>query len=191
MSISVSLGEVIRAEMAGIAVPSEAELAALEQHYGLLLKWNARLNLTTVTEPREAAVRHYCESLFLAAHLSAGSSVDIGSGPGFPGIPTAIMRPNSRVDLVESHQRKAVFLREAARGLVNVRVLSMRAEQVTDRYDWLVSRAVDPQELLKLRIAERFALLVGVEDAEKLGGTTVIPLPWGKRRALALGSFRK
>src|SRR6185436_15931259 len=109
---------------------SEAQLDALCDHYRLLLAWNERLNLTRVTSAREAARIHYVESLFLGAQLPPGNLrvVDVGSGAGFPGIPVGILRPECRVDLVESHQRKAVFLREAIRGLPNVHVLAQRAE---------------------------------------------------------------
>ena len=115
MSTSASLGEVLRAEVGGL---SDAEVAALETHYELLIRWNRKMNLTTVTSVEEVATRHYGESILLARHLTAGTVVDAGSGGGFPGIPVAIVRPDCDVTLVESHQRKAVFLREAVRGLL-------------------------------------------------------------------------
>lgn len=164
-------------------------MAALEAHYRVLLLWNRKMNLTTVTRLEEAAIRHYCESLFVGLYVQGGAVVDIGTGPGFPGIPLAIARPACSVDLVEAHQRKAVFLREAARGLGNVRVQAARAESVRGSFDWLVSRAVDPRDLMKLRIARRFALLIGAEDASVVPAEELVPLPWGDRRVLALGSF--
>ena len=104
----------------------------LEAHYRLLLLWNRTLNLSAITGLEEAVERHYCESLFLGAHLPPGSLaiVDIGSGAGFPGLPVAVLRPECSVTLIESHQRKAVFLREASRGLPGVRVVAKRAEDV-------------------------------------------------------------
>src|SRR5881394_2420015 len=97
----------------GFAGLSESQLNALCDHYRLLLSWNERLNLTRVVSAAEAARIHYVESLFLGAQLPPGALriVDVGSGAGFPGIPVAILRPECKVDLVESHQRKAVFLR--------------------------------------------------------------------------------
>lgn len=180
--------------MAGLIQLTSAQLALLESHYRLLLQWNSRMNLTTVTKLPEAAVRHYCESLFLACHLSPGTVADIGSGPGFPGIPAAILRPDCQFDLIESHQRKAVFLKEAARSLGNVKVLAKRAEDVVAAYDWIISRAVDPLEVLALRTAPtaggRFALLIGADDAARIAlshaGTVEFPLPWGENRVLAL-----
>jgi 16S rRNA (guanine(527)-N(7))-methyltransferase RsmG len=195
MSISASLVDLLRKETAGFVSLDFDQLAALERHYRVLLQWNARMNLTTVVDLPAAATRHYGESLFLASKLSDGRVVDVGSGAGFPGIPVAIARPDCAVDLVESNQRKAVFLREATRGLKNVRVLGVRAETLngppTDpeerQYDWLISRAVEPSELMRLRIGFRFAILLGADDAAKLSADEIIPLPWGDRRVLALG----
>lgn len=90
--------------------------------------------------------------------------------------------------LVESHKRKAVFLAEASRTLHNVRVMPARAEQLSGAYRWLVARAVEPADLMKLRLAERYALLVGVDHARALG-SEIVPLPWGDRRVLAMGRF--
>ena len=152
------------------------QLTRLEEHYLLLLRWNQKMNLTRITGLQDAVRYHYCESLYLAARLPDGPLriVDIGSGAGFPGIPVAIYRPDCTVDLVESHQRKAVFLGEAARNLTNVRVLPQRAEAVTDSYDWTISRAVRPEAVLKLNLAPHIAVL-GVEGDI---------LPWGEKRAL-------
>ncbi len=143
------------------------------------------MNLTTVTDPVEAATRHYGESLFLAQRLTAGSVADVGSGAGFPGVPAAILRGDCRFDLVESNQRKAVFLREAARNLPGVRVLGQRAENISGGYDWVVSRAVAVPEVLALRLGGRFGLLIGADDASGLSGFEITPLPWGDRRVLA------
>ncbi len=187
MSASTSLVEALRISVVPAVALTGAQTEAMARHYELLLRWNRKLSLTTVTEPAEAAVRHYGESAFLAQYLTGATVVDIGSGAGFPGVPAAICRPDLRFDLVESNQRKAVFLRECSRGMPNVRVLGIRAEEVSDRYDWLVSRAVAIDELLRLNVASKRGLLIGAEDAAGLAGFDVIPLPWGDRRVLAIG----
>jgi 16S rRNA (guanine527-N7)-methyltransferase len=190
MSTSASLGEIVSRELDGIVQLTPDQIGMLEFHYRLLLQWNRKMNLTTVTAVPDAAVRHYCESIFLAKHLTCGSVVDIGSGAGFPGIPAAIVRGDCQIYLVESNQRKAVFLKEASRGLANVSVLPVRAQAITDRiYDWLIARAVDPSALLDLRLASRYALLLGRTDAERIVGAELIPLPWGEQRVLLLGKF--
>jgi 16S rRNA (guanine(527)-N(7))-methyltransferase RsmG len=189
MSTSVSFVEILRTELSGVIKLTDKQLDRLHEHYELLVRWNERLNLTTVVDLPAAAVRHYCESLFIAAHIDGLSVVDIGSGAGFPGIPIAIARPEWNVTLIECHRRKAVFLREATRTLESVRVLDVRAEAATGRYDWLVSRAVDPRTILRLNLAQRFAILMGREDADAVRGAEVTPLPWGDRRALVIGEF--
>src|SRR5689334_18706911 len=115
MSTSASFVEILRTELSGVIDLSEIQLQRLNQHYELLRRWNERLNLTTVIDLPEAAIRHYGESLFVAAHIDGVSVVDVGSGPGFPGIPIAVARPEWDITLIESHKRKAVFLREASR----------------------------------------------------------------------------
>lgn len=168
--------------------------AALERHYELLLRWNRVLNLTSIEAPEQIVERHYCESLFLAARLPAGALAiaDVGSGAGFPGIPVAAARPDCRVTLIEAHQRKAVFLREATRGWANVRVLAARAESVVEQFDWAISRAVRLSQIERAleRLAPRYAVLAG-NDAPAASGRIAwhppVPLPWGRSRMLWLG----
>jgi len=174
--------EVVASEFAPYGTLTSLQLDQLEAHYELLVRWNAKLNLTRIASPEDAARLHYCESLYLGASLAPGKLkiADIGSGAGFPGIPLAILRPDCQVTLVESHQRKAVFLREASRDLPNVKVLAVRAEYLCESFDWIVSRAVKPEDVLQLAAAPNFALLVGEEDATRLGGG--FQSPWGEVR---------
>jgi 16S rRNA G527 N7-methylase RsmG len=191
MSISASFAEILRAELSGIIEISDAQTERLFAHYELLRRWNRRLNLTTVIDMPVAVYRHYCESLFVAAHISGRTVVDIGSGAGFPGIPLAIVRPEWTVTLVESHQRKAVFLREATRDLPNVDVIAGRAESLSSKYDWQISRAVDPGVVSKLCCAPRFAILMSSADLNAAQCSKIVPLPWGSRRILAIGPTRR
>ena len=170
---------------------TDEQAAVLERHYELLCKWNKVLNLTRIEKLEEAVERHYCESLFLTTWIPDVPDlriVDIGSGPGFPGFPLAVVRPKAQVTLIESHQRKAVFLREAARGLPNVRVLAVRAEDVDERFDWVVSRAVSYADLTKpvRRFGGRVALLTGAEEPPAGWNLTwdVVPVPGGSQRFL-------
>jgi 16S rRNA (guanine(527)-N(7))-methyltransferase RsmG len=174
----------LAAEFAPVNSLTEYQLDLLEQHYRLLSKWNKTINLTRIRRIREAVRFHYCESLFLAQWLpkSKFRIVDVGSGAGFPGIPVAVLRPDCTVDLIESHQRKSAFLREASRQLTNVNVLAMRAEECAGRYDWMISRAVRVDDLLRLHLAPNFALLLGAEDGNDL---EALKVPWGERRILS------
>jgi 16S rRNA (guanine527-N7)-methyltransferase len=176
--------ELLAREFAPYGPVSPFQLQQLESHYELLVRWNAKLNLTRMDSVEEAARLHYSESLYLGKRLPAGPLriVDIGSGAGFPGIPIAILRPECRVTLVESHKRKAVFLAEAVRNLANANVVTDRAENLNAEFDWLVSRAVNPRDILKLHLANNLAMLVGAEDATTFGNSE--PLPWGEKRYL-------
>ena len=171
------------------------KIALLEAHWELLRLWNRKLNLTTISNLEAAVERHYAESLFLGLHLPPGplQVVDIGSGPGFPGFPVAILRPECTVTMLESHQRKAVFLREATRKLANVRVVAKRAEDVAGGFDLAISRAVSYEDLegSLRRLAPRAMLLTGQEaPPESLGFVWEPPisLPWGERRFLRVGT---
>jgi 16S rRNA (guanine(527)-N(7))-methyltransferase RsmG len=168
---------------------SSQQLDLLEAHYNLMLRWNQRLNLTRIVGVEEAVRLHYVESLFLGVLLPTGafSIADVGSGPGFPGIPLAVLRPECTVTLIESHQRKAVFLREASRGLKNVAILAQRAQDVKQNFDWTVSRAVSPEEVIGLSLSDHLALLIGQEDAARLDPSwKITPLPWGDARVAAI-----
>jgi 16S rRNA (guanine527-N7)-methyltransferase len=179
-------GELLRSKLAGICELPEPQVERLNAHYDLLTRWNKVLSLTSVRTLDEAVERHYCESIFAAIHLPEGaiSVADVGSGAGFPGIPIAIVRPECSVVLIESHQRKAAFLKEASRDLANVRVISKRAEDLGERFDWVVSRAVryaDIAAVLK-RLGQNAELLTGEVYAAGLEGfewREPIRLPWG------------
>ena len=187
--------ELLRSRLADVAELPVEQVAALQAHYELMVRWNRTINLTAIRSVEEAVERHYCESVFLAVHLPAGRLriADIGSGAGFPGFPVAVLRPDCSVTLVESHRRKSVFLQEAARGLGNLKVRAMRAEEVRESFDFVISRAVSYEDLTPVvqRLASRMALLTGAEEApEKMGFRWEAPisLPWGSHRYLRIGS---
>jgi len=184
----------LQAKLAGICELSSEQLAHLQAHYELLTRWNKVLNLTSVRTIEETVERHYSESVFLACHLPEGpiSIADIGSGAGFPGIPVAILQPNAAVTLIESHQRKAVFLREASRDLPNVRVIPKRAEAISTHFDWVISRAVKYSDIAAdlTRLGENAAILTGETQPSDLPGfewQEPIRLPWGAHRLLWIG----
>jgi len=168
---------------------SSSQIDQLVRHWELLQRWNPIINLTRIENVADVVDHHYCESIAVAQALPAGelSIADVGSGAGFPGIPLAIARPESRVTLIESHKRKAVFLREASRGILNLRILDSRAEEIRERFDWVVSRAVSPAEVLRLPIAPNFALLMSETDLSGLPNPiSITKYPWGNKRVLAM-----
>jgi 16S rRNA (guanine(527)-N(7))-methyltransferase RsmG len=185
--------ELLRERMGGVCTLSPEQVGLLQKHYELLVKWNKALNLTSVRSEEEIVERHYCESLFLGVYLPLRplAIADIGSGAGFPGFPVAVLRPDCTVTLIESHQRKSVFLKESSRYLQNVRVSAKRAEDIGERFDWAISRAVryeDIQEALG-KLASNVIILTGDVQRSELSGFNwcePIRLPWGDRRFLVV-----
>jgi 16S rRNA (guanine527-N7)-methyltransferase len=130
-----------------LQLPEEGR-AKLMQYVALLQKWNRVYNLTAVREPLEMVSHHLIDSLAVLPHLPVGPDAalaDVGSGAGLPGIPLALARPQWRIALVESSEKKAAFLRQAALelGLHNIEVHAGRAESWHPRalFDVVISRA--------------------------------------------------
>jgi 16S rRNA (guanine527-N7)-methyltransferase len=152
---------------------------ALEQisiYIDLLLRWNARINLTAIRNPEEIVTRHFGESFFLASHLfpervartllSAQGLpaskkadgmpphtrvLDLGSGAGFPALPLKIWSPNIHLTLIESNHKKAAFLRELVRSLTLTDV-----NVITERAETLVIKDPPQAAVVTLRAVERF-----------------------------------
>jgi 16S rRNA (guanine527-N7)-methyltransferase len=132
----------------------EAGLEALEaeqtrrfaDYLSLILRWNARTNLTAIRDEDGILKRHFVESIACAWSLPAevATLLDLGSGAGFPGLPIAICRPEIVVTLAESQGKKAAFLNEAVRVLgVSAKVHAARAETLRSVFDCVALRAVD------------------------------------------------
>ena len=116
-------------------------------YLALLARWNRTYNLTAIRDPREMLAKHLLDSLAMHAHLDGVQRLaDLGSGPGLPGIPLAIARPQLHVTLVESNGKKARFLREAVRHLklANADVAETRIEAFAapGRFDAITARAL-------------------------------------------------
>jgi 16S rRNA (guanine527-N7)-methyltransferase len=171
-------------------------LARLVGHYELLVKWNAKINLTRIVDPSEASRFHYLESLWVSERLdSPARLVDVGSGAGFPGVPLAIVRPETPVMLLEPNAKKATFLRECVRSLQlrNVRVVAERfhVERVT-RDDVIVSRAVERLETILPSLLASSARAISVLTFRELLSATPVsdrtleidPVPLATNRVL-------
>lgn len=126
-----------RAARLGIIVPSHAE-EPLVTYFDLLFHWNAKINLTALTDTDDAIDRLLLEPLVAALQLPQSSDVmDLGSGGGSPAIPLAIALGARRLVMIESRTRKAAFLREAVRTLeLNATVESERFQAVADRGEY-------------------------------------------------------
>jgi 16S rRNA (guanine527-N7)-methyltransferase len=176
----------------------------LIDYLALLVRWNARTNLSAIRAPEQILERHFLESIACAQLLPAGIAtlLDYGSGAGFPGLPIAICRPEIAVTLAESQNKKAAFLQEAVRVTgVTARVHSGRAEGLMEKFDCVTLRAVDRMEQAVRSAGELVApngwLAVLTTHAE-LGGIYAAagglfswsdprPMPGGDQRIFALG----
>lgn len=134
--------------------PYEKNRKRFDQYQSLLLKWNQKVNLTSITSPDEIVELHFLDSLALLpyivsretmTHLSNFSMLDIGSGGGFPGIPIKIVRPDIQMTLVESEKKKCDFMKDVIRnlGLHGISVVNtyMKSGDLIGRFDLVVSRA--------------------------------------------------
>ncbi len=122
----------------------------LANYFSLLLRWNARTNLTAIRDPDAILQRHFVESIACAQGLptAIATLLDYGSGAGFPGIPIAICRPEIAVTLAESQNKKAAFLQEAVRITgISARIHPERAEKLATAFDCVTLRAVDHIEI--------------------------------------------
>lgn len=120
------------------------------RYYELLVEWNAKINLTAITDPEGVASRHFADSLLALELIPQGARlIDIGTGAGFPGIPLKIMRPDIELTLLDSLNKRIIFLNEVLKDLdINARTLHLRAEdgakdpELRGRFDIATSRAV-------------------------------------------------
>src|SRR4051812_11970383 len=148
------------------------QLQQLSDYLDLLLRWNAKTNLTSVREPEAMVTRHFGESLFLARKVKREdlrTAIDLGSGAGFPGIPLKIYLPQLAVTLIESQNKKATFLNEVIRRLtlMSINVFSGRAQESGLKADLVTLRGVEkfeaavPIAVSLLNPGGRLALLIG------------------------------
>src|SRR5208282_726289 len=149
---------------------SYRQVQQIQQYIAVLLKWNDKINLTAIRDPREILYRHFCESMYatVAVPVENGRLADVGSGGGFPGLPIKILRPDLQVFLIESNIKKATFLAEVSRDLelTDLRVLVNRFEDVTED--------VAPLDYVCSRALGEFAPLLSWAGSEAIAAKTVI-----------------
>lgn len=165
------------AEAMGLAFDA-GDLDRLRGYLSMLYEANRQMNLTAVRQPEEAWTRHILDSLSLfpiLASVESSTIIDVGSGGGLPGIPLAIVKPESRFVLLEATGKKAAFLQTVVDrlSLENVRVVSQRAEEAAAHgsahrgaFDVVIARAVGPLPVL-LELTIPFARVEGIVAAIK------------------------
>ena len=134
-------------------VLNEEQMVSFTQYFEILVEWNQKVNLTAITSPQDVAVKHMIDSLscYDDEIFKVGAKIiDVGTGAGFPGLPLKIFRPDLRLTLFDSLNKRILFLKAAAEvlGINDIEFIHSRAEDggknvlFRERYDIVVSRAV-------------------------------------------------
>ena len=126
----------------GLSLDTRQQSLLLD-YVALLHKWNRAFNLTAVRDPLQMVYRHLLDSAVILPWLSDADTLDVGTGPGLPGMVLAIARPEQQFTLLDSNGKKTRFVRQAVRelGLENVEVVQARVEQYRNASAQVVSRA--------------------------------------------------
>ncbi len=129
---------------------SDFQLNQFEKYYNLLIEYNAKFNLTSITEKLEVYIKHFLDSAIVVDKLCGQTVIDIGSGGGFPAIPIKIMNDNLQITMVEATGKKCEFLKEVINtlNLKGITVVNGRAEELgkdikfREKFDICTARAV-------------------------------------------------
>lgn len=159
-----------------------------EKYYNVLIEWNEKINLTRITEPGEVAVKHFADSLTLLSYYEIPKNarvIDVGTGAGFPGIPLKIARPDIELTLLDSLNKRLVFLIEACGTIgIDAHTVHSRAEDggqnplYREKYDVAVSRAVARLNTLceyclpYVKVGGSFVSMKGPDLSEELSEAT-------------------
>ena len=140
----------MKAKLENLLTQAEIQLTdrqkdQLIQLVQLLNKWNKAYNLTSVRDPQEMLVKHILDSIVVSPYLQGDRFIDVGTGPGLPGLPLAIINPTKQFVLLDSLGKRISFIRNAVRelGLTNVEPVLSRVEeyQPEQKFDGVLSRA--------------------------------------------------
>ena len=198
----------IQAQLEPYGLEASPELCiSIQRYIALLLQWNKRISLTTVTNPLEVVRFHFGESLFAASivPIRDGRLADVGSGAGFPGLALRLMVPDLSAALIESNVKKAAFLSEIVRDLKldHVMVARTRMEDFSSAepgFDFVTARALGKHDELlawaskTLTGTGRVILWLGEEDCATISRKSgwnwrnPIHIPGSKRRFLLVGA---
>ena len=127
------------------------QLEQFFEYMELLIDWNGKMNLTAITDPDEIILKHFIDSITILKEIEDDSKlVDVGTGAGFPGIPLSIMNPTLKITLVDSLNKRLIFLQEVVKKLKldNIKIIHARAEELgqnkeyREMFDVATSRAV-------------------------------------------------
>lgn len=180
---------------------------AIRAYTGLLLRWNQKIALTTITDPAEILRLHFGESMFAvnAVPIRHGRLADVGTGAGFPAIPISMLVPELECVLIESNQKKATFLAEVVRTLKLERVQIFRGRmedypRPVEQFDYSIARALGMhQSFLEwssrhLKPTGTIIYWIGDEDGAKIAKDdswdwrALARIPASESRSLLIGT---
>lgn len=162
---------------------SDAQAEHFAKYAALLVEWNQKINLTAITEPEEIEEKHFLDSClpFMDIDIPQGASVvDVGTGAGFPGIPLKILRPDIELTLLDSLQKRIVFLETACAAIgADAKAIHGRAEEIgradlRESFDIATARAVARLSVLCeyclpfVKVGGVFVALKGRDCAEEI-----------------------
>jgi len=139
---------------------SDTQQRTLLLYLDQLLLWNKAYNLTAITDPKEALIKHVIDCLAIITHLPAGSLLDIGTGAGLPAVIIAICQPERQCTALDSNQKKIRFIKQISSelGLTNMQPIASRIEAHEASYEVVTSRAfaslIDFVEVAQPRLAD-------------------------------------
>ena len=201
----------VRQELVAYGVSADDSLCEkIVAYVELLLRWNSKISLTTVTDPVEIVRFHFGESLFGAEQLEIknGRLADVGTGAGFPGVPLKLYSAPIELYLIEPNLKRATFLGEVIRHLKldRVEILRLRMEDLPvelSDFDFVTARALGKHEALlrwaidRLGARGRVALWIGDQDASSLAGdqsygwSAPIKVPGSDHRVILQGTPKR
>jgi 16S rRNA (guanine527-N7)-methyltransferase len=183
---------------------------AIQKYISVLLRWNEKVALTTITYPLDIVRFHFGESMFgaSAVPIKEGRLADVGTGAGFPGLPLKLLLPSLDLFLIESNAKKASFLSECVRelDLSGVEVYRGRFEDIKSaehRFDFVAARALGgysdlvtwsqrqlaPKGALVMWLGERDA--VEIREVSTFSWRNTIPITGSDRRVLLVGTHHQ
>lgn len=193
---------------------AEEQYSQFYRYAELLVEWNEKMNLTGITDPKGITIKHFLDSAMLLKFcgLKSGASViDVGTGAGFPGIPLKILRPDIKLTLLDSLNKRILFLKEVCAGIgIEADCIHARAEdgarkpELREKFDLATARAVASMPVLSeyclpfVKKGGSFAALKGpnenIKEAEKaisilsgkISGVEEYSIPGGDKRMLII-----
>ncbi len=176
----------------------ENQIDSLRRYYELLVEWNQKMNLTALTEPEDVALKHFCDSILLLSYADIplnSSLMDVGTGAGFPSLPIKIVRPDIKLCLLDSLNKRLIFLQEVVNelNLNDVQIVHARAEdgarkkELREKFDFATSRAVAQLNVLSeyclpyVKVGGAFLAMKGKYSEEEISNSkNAIKLLGGK-----------